>query len=528
MNIKEAKEQIEYAIKSYLITDDYGDYIISLEKQRPVFLMGPPGIGKTAIMDQIAQDLQINLVSYAMTHQTRESAIGQPMIVDKNFIGREVKVSESTMSEVIANIYETMEETGIRQGLLFLDEINCVDRSIAPMMLQFLQYKIFGKHQIPEGWVVATAGNPPEYNHAVTEFDIATLDRLKKVDCNPDFGCWKEFALKAQLHTAIISYLTLNPDNFYGVDPEDDMIAKKKLNPNATPDFVTSRAWEDMSEMIMLYERGGIPVDLILIEQYIQDHDIAVDFEDFYRFYNEIKAQMQIDKIIKGEASPEIKMQAQNLDGEATAILLDILTAEASGAMQYSREMVRLINEMQPLLQDAVERLDEGFSNREVFSNHIMRRQKELEKKIVARVISSSNKKVERWIIHHLENYLEQTTNARDNRRAIIMVMQMFDEKVKEVRAITRGAISIFFNMIRFVMEVYGVGAELGTVFTNLSLNSNAVKFIREYGFEDFMNDPTGSFPEPDLSSFDKYVIDFVVEDPRAKYRQQQVVNPYA
>ena len=113
MNIKEAKIQIENAIRSYLLKDEYGDYLIPLEKQRPVFLMGPPGIGKTAIMDQIAQEMQVNLVSYAMTHQTRESAIGQPMIVEKNFIGKDVKVSESTMSEVIANIYETMEETGI-------------------------------------------------------------------------------------------------------------------------------------------------------------------------------------------------------------------------------------------------------------------------------------------------------------------------------------------------------------------------------------------------------------------------------
>ncbi|MCR5142679.1 MAG: MoxR family ATPase [Ruminococcus sp.] len=526
MNIKEAKEQIEFAIKSYLITDEWGDYLISLEKQRPVFLMGPPGIGKTAIMDQIAQDLQINLVSYAMTHQTRESAIGQPMIVDKNFIGREVKVSESTMSEVIANIYETMEETGIRQGLLFLDEINCVDRSIAPMMLQFLQYKIFGKHQIPEGWVVATAGNPPEYNHAVTEFDIATLDRLKKVDCDPDFGCWKEFALKAQLHTSIISYLTLNPDNFYGVDPEDDLIEKKKLNPNATPDFVTSRAWEDMSEMIYLYERGGIPVDLILIEQYIQDHDIAVDYEDFYRFYNEIKDTMQIDSILKGTASNDLMAKAQSLEGEALAIFLDILTAEISGAMQYSREMTRLVTEMQPLIQDAVERLGEGFSNREVYSNKIMLRQRELEKMIIARVISSSNKKVERWIIHTLENYLDETTNARDNRRAILMSMQMFDEKVKEVKAITKGAVSIFFSVVRFIIDVYGVGNELGTIFTNLGLNANAVKFIRTYGFEDFMNNPTGPIPEADLSAFDEIVINYQVEDPRAKY--QQNVNPYA
>lgn len=519
MNIKEAKEQIEYAIKSYLLTDEYGDYQISLEKQRPLFLMGPPGIGKTAIMDQIAQDLQINLVSYAMTHQTRESAIGQPMIVNKNFIGREVKVSESTMSEVIADIYETMEETGIRQGILFLDEINCVDRSIAPMMLQFLQYKIFGKHQIPEGWVVTTAGNPKEYNHAVTDFDIATLDRLKKVDCVAEFGCWKEFALKAQLHTSIISYLTMNPDNFYGVDPEDDLIEKKKLNPNATPDFVTSRAWEDMSEMIRLYEQGGIPVDLILIEQYIQDHDIAVDYEDYYNFYNEIKDTFEIDNIIQGNVWDDLKQRSAALDWEGKATLLDILTAEASGAMQYSRETTRLLTEMLPILQDAVERMGEGFSNRDVFSNKIMQRQRDLERMIIARVISSSNKKVERWIIHHLEYYLDATTECRTNSQAILKVMQLFDDKVREVRGITQAAVSVFFNVVRFVLSTYGAGDELRTVFSNLGMNSNAVKFITSFGLEEYCSDPTGPEPAVDLSLFDNMKINYTIEDPRDKYR---------
>ena len=525
MNIKEAKEQIEYAIKSYLLKDEYGDYQISLEKQRPLFLMGPPGIGKTAIMDQIAQDLQINLVSYAMTHQTRESAIGQPMIVNKNFIGREVKVSESTMSEVIANMYETMEETGIREGILFLDEINCVDKSIAPMMLQFLQYKIFGKHQIPEGWVVTTAGNPPEYNFAVNEFDIATLDRLKKVDCVADFGCWKEFALKAQIHTSIISYLTMNPDNFYGVDPEADMIEKRKLNPNATPDFVTSRAWEDMSAMIELYEQGGIPVDLVLIEQYIQDHDIAVDYEDFYNFYNEIKDTFAIDSILQGQATAELIQRARDMDWEGKAVLLDILTAESSGAMQYSREMTRLLTEMLPILQDSCERMGEGFSNRDVFSNKIMQRQRDLERMIIARVISSSNKKVERWIIHHLENYLDVTTDCRTNNAAITKVMQMYDEKVREVKGITQAAVAVFFNVTKFVLSAYGAGDELRSVFTNLGMNGNAVKFITQFGLADFCSNPTGPIPAVDYSMFDNLKINYTVEDPREKFRRNP--QPY-
>ena len=64
MNIKEAKQQILNAIQAYLIKDEFGDYRISIEHQRPVFLLGAPGIGKTAIMEQIAQETGVNLVTY--------------------------------------------------------------------------------------------------------------------------------------------------------------------------------------------------------------------------------------------------------------------------------------------------------------------------------------------------------------------------------------------------------------------------------------------------------------------------------
>mgnify|MGYP002228177914 CR=1 FL=1 len=103
--------------------------------------MGPPGIGKTAIMEQIAQELDVCLVSYSMTHHTRQSALGLPFIEKKVFNRKEYQVSEYTMSEIIASVYETMEATGKKEGILFLDEINCVSETLAPSMLQFLQYK---------------------------------------------------------------------------------------------------------------------------------------------------------------------------------------------------------------------------------------------------------------------------------------------------------------------------------------------------------------------------------------------------
>ena len=121
MNIKEAKEQIKNAMTAYFTKDEFGSYAVPVEKQRPVFLMGPPGIGKTAIMEQIAQELDVCLVSYSMTHHTRQSALGLPFIEKKVFDGKEYQVSEYTMSEIIASVYETMEATGKREGILFLD-----------------------------------------------------------------------------------------------------------------------------------------------------------------------------------------------------------------------------------------------------------------------------------------------------------------------------------------------------------------------------------------------------------------------
>ena len=83
MNIKQAKEQIQNAMKAYFTKDSFGNYLIPIERQRPIFLMGPPGIGKTAIMEQVAADLGVGLVSYSMTHHTRQSALGLPFIEKK-------------------------------------------------------------------------------------------------------------------------------------------------------------------------------------------------------------------------------------------------------------------------------------------------------------------------------------------------------------------------------------------------------------------------------------------------------------
>ena len=83
MDIKRAKQEIKDAIEAYLLKDESGRYMIPTIHQRPILLMGPPGIGKTQIMEQVARECGIGLVAYTITHHSRQSAVGLPYMQKK-------------------------------------------------------------------------------------------------------------------------------------------------------------------------------------------------------------------------------------------------------------------------------------------------------------------------------------------------------------------------------------------------------------------------------------------------------------
>ncbi|MCI8464488.1 MAG: AAA family ATPase [Lachnospiraceae bacterium] len=294
MNIKRAKEEIKNTIEAYLLKDSFGEYVIPAIRQRPVLLMGPPGVGKTQIMEQIARECRIGLVSYTITHHTRQSAVGLPFIKEKDYEGKTYQVTEYTMSEIIASVYERMERTGIREGILFIDEINCVSETMAPMMLQFLQCKTFGNQQVPKGWIIVAAGNPPEYNKSVRDFDVVTLDRVKRLDVEADYPVWKEYAYREKLHGAVISYLDIRRNNFYRVETTVDGTW-----------FATARGWEDLSQLLYVYERLEKPVDAQVVGQYIQFPKIARDFANYLDLYKKYYQDYQVDEALAGNLSSQ-------------------------------------------------------------------------------------------------------------------------------------------------------------------------------------------------------------------------------
>ena len=322
MDIATAKQQIKNTVQIYLQKDALGSYRLPVVHQRPSFLLGAPGLGKTAIMQQIADEMGLGLVSYSMTHHTRQSAIGLPVIVEKEYGGRRYQVSEYTMSEIIASVYDCMRRTGKTEGILFLDEINCVSETLSPAMLLFLQYKVFGGHRVPDGWVVVTAGNPPRFNKSVREFDAATRDRLKVLEIEPSYPAWKAYALEHGVSRCVISYLDIRQEDFYKAETTVDGLT-----------VVTPRAWEDLSEILQYHEQLGLPVSEALTAQYLQSRQTARDFAIYYELYQKYRQVYHVEEILAGQWDDGVLAQARAARLDERMSLVSLLLEAVFGRM---------------------------------------------------------------------------------------------------------------------------------------------------------------------------------------------------
>ena len=479
MNIKQAKDYIENTVRLYLKKDEFGEYRIPVVRQRPIFLLGAPGIGKTAVMEQIAQDLSVALVSYSMTHHTRQSALGLPFISHREYEGMQYDVSEYTMSEIIASIYDVMKESGVREGILFLDEINCVSETLAPSMLQFLQYKVFGRHKVPDGWVIVTAGNPPEYNKSVREFDVVTMDRLKVLSVEADYRVWKEYAQERGLHTAILNFLELKKEYFYKIETT--------VNGRS---YVTARGWEDLSEILTLYEEEGMKVDETLVEQYLRNDKIVREFTAYYDLFNKYKKEYQTEEILNGTRSEQTVERARIAAFDERLSLLGMLVDKMMSEIRENMETSDYLSDLftgLKAIKSAAEKQTEGEKSvtvEEMLEKQAGARKKQMEASLKAGNLSETEKRKNNRIVRFLEEakkelYLDGQKDALD---AFAKVKAKFEKELSEMKTETMKIKARLENLFSFVEEAFAEGNEMLILVTELTVNHNSARFISRFG----------------------------------------------
>ena len=494
MNIKQAKEEIIRAVLAYHRKDERGCYQYPLIRQRPILLIGPPGIGKTAIMEQAAEACQVGLVAYTITHHTRQSAIGLPHIVSRKYQGREYSVTEYTLSEIIASVYECMERTGKQEGILFIDEINCVSETLAPTMLQFLQNKTFGSHKVPEGWLIVAAGNPPEYNKSVREFDIVTLDRVRKIEIQADCGVWLEYALDHGVHPAVLAYLFIKKDCFYQVENRAD----EKY-------FVTARGWEDLSELLKSYEDLGLEVNADLVVQFLQKNDIARDFAAYYQLYRKYDEDYQIPEILSGRISIEGYQEKAAMARLAsfeerftvTELILKTLDSAFLEYGQISRFLHRLREVLSSLEAAVLERKNkksmegqpEGREMPEYLETMIRRRRESLAVKEKMELISREEASLEAQVTETLEDYLLtlQKQHISDVEQGMERIKAWFETEAVCRKQLIAKIREMLERSFQFLADCFGEEQEMILLVSGLTRNRRAAEFIGKHGSDAYL-----------------------------------------
>ena len=480
MNIKRAKEEIEHTVKAYLAKDALGEYAIPAIRQRPILLMGPPGIGKTQVMEQVARECGVALVAYTITHHTRQSAVGLPFIRQRNYGGKDVSVTEYTMSEIIASIYAKMEATGLKEGILFIDEINCVSETLAPTMLQFLQCKTFGNQAVPKGWVIVAAGNPPEYNKSVRDFDIVTLDRVRRMDIEPDLSVWKDYARGAHIHSAILSYLELHPQNFYQINADVD-----------GTQFVTARGWEDLSNLLDTYETLGLQADEDLIKEYLQHPKIAEDFSAYLDLYYKYRDDYGVEEILVGQAKPAVFARLLQAPFDERLSLVSLLLAGLNTRFAASRRADAVADACYAFLRETKKALatlpeDIPDGSAELFRQQIEDYEAETQRQRTAGLLSRDalqDRLQVQAVLRQWEGELRRAT-AASTQPAFDLLREQFRSLANQREVAQKMAGDALEAAFDFMEQAFAESQEMVVFVTELTVNPVSHAFLTENGCE--------------------------------------------
>ncbi len=393
---------------------------------------------------------------------------------NKGGVGKSASIS--AVAHILASVYERMEKTGIQNGILFLDEINCVSETLAPTMLQFLQNKTFGTHRVPEGWIIVAAGNPPEYNKSVREFDVVTLDRVRQINVEADLDIWLDYAREKQLHGAVISYLSVKRERFYMVKRTEDTLS-----------FVTARGWEDLSQILKGYEALEVPVTEALVSQFLHHEETARDFAAYYRLYQTYGADYAVPEILNGTlaegAYQERVAMAQSggFDERITVVNL-VLDALGTEFAAYAREDAAVVR-----LHELLGRYQNGD---QPLTEFLTANRKSLEVKRQNALISAEEARREEWVLHRLEemDLTVKQAHIREEKEQLALLRTLFDRDVRRREDLIRRIGTELSNGFRFVADCFGEGQEMILLVSALTRMPNALTYIGRHGCEPYLH----------------------------------------
>jgi len=207
-----------------------------IDRQLPVFVWGAPGIGKSSIVKQIAEQKELAFLDLRLSLLDPTDLKGIP------FFNAETKEGVWAKPSFLPSDPDS-------KGILFLDEINTAPPAVQASAYQLILDRKVGEYELPKGWSIVAAGNRENDRGVVYKMPPPLANRFVHFEMEVDFDDWKAWAYGAGIESAIIGYLAYDKSMLFTFDPTSNEKA-----------FATPRSWEYVDSIV----KSGIDIELIL------------------------------------------------------------------------------------------------------------------------------------------------------------------------------------------------------------------------------------------------------------------------
>ena len=199
-------------------------------KQRPVFLWGPPGIGKSELVEGMTKDLGGIMYDLRLAQMDPTDIRGIP------FYNKETGVMDWAPPIDLPD-----EETASQYPIvvLFLDEMNSAAPSVQSAAYQLILNRRIGKYKLPKNVVMVAAGNREGDKGVTYRMPAPLSNRFVHLEMKVDYESWLQWATDARIHKDVIGYISFAKQDLYDFDPK-----------SSSRSFATPRSWTFVSDLL--------------------------------------------------------------------------------------------------------------------------------------------------------------------------------------------------------------------------------------------------------------------------------------
>ena len=278
---------------------------------------------------------------------------------------------------------------------------------------------------------------------------------------------WKEYAYRQEIHPAVISYLEMRRENFSRIENTVD-----------GRQFATARGWEDLSELIRVYEDQGKTADRDVVFQYIQHRTAAKDFANYLELYYKYKKDYSVEDILEGkwDAVTVQKIKAAHLDEHLS--IVSLLNGKLSGLFAECFRMDSYVSKLYEYL------ICYRDSQNTMMLEDVLRiAEKDLEDQKRAELLTREEEKTMLRVIETLEKFSSELKGELFiGDAAFDEVRTMFSRETDALSSMLARTSAVLENAFRFLEDAFGESQEMVAFVTELNADYYGVWFIRENG----------------------------------------------